>query len=220
MTSETRVPDIVRSLTWIFEDPNWIQKYVIGAVLSLIPIVNFMPTGYSLLVMKDALEGEPPKLRDWDGIWGETFVLGLKAIVLVFLYGLLFLVIIGVLALLHAWLAAAALGLLLVVVLLIIAPLALARMILADSFAAGLAFTEILGDLQRAGGPYFLTWAINLGIVIALTIVTGIPFLGMLIALAGGFALSLWVSVLWGRVCGPILRPTAAPGTPSPIQPA
>lgn len=218
MANETRIPDVIKSLTWIFEDPNWVRPYVIGAILGIIPIVQLMPMGYSLLVMKDALEGQPPRLRDWEGMWGETFLLGLKALCLMLLYAIPALVIVLFLTLSHAGIAAAAMMLLVLILVSLVSPLAVGRMLLEDSFAAGLALTEILGDLQRAPGTYFATLAISLGISFAFVVLTAIPVLGWILLLAGNFAFSLWIFVLWGTVAGPLLHPPA-PETPAPNQP-
>ncbi len=219
MATESRIPGVNESLSWIFEQPNWIRAYVIGAVLGLIPIIFFMPLGYALLVMRDVLRGEAPRLRDWDGIWGETFVLGFKAFVLLLLYEIPAFVLILFLMALHTWIAALGLGFLVMVLVGLVAPLAVGRMLIADSFAAGLALTEIWSDLQRADKTYFLAAALTVGVYLVFGMATQIPLLGILVAVAASFGLSLWLSVLWATVCRPILNPPPGPVAPRPITP-
>jgi hypothetical protein len=221
------VPDLRASIAWIFEEPNWVRTYVIGVVLGLIPIAFFMPMGYTLLVLRDAAEGQPPRLRDWDGLWGRTFVLGLKAALLALCYLLPFLLI-GLIVALGAGVfsgnpALAVLAIFYAVILMIgfslVAPLAFTRMVLHDSVMAGLALVEILEALRRAGPGYYAVWGITLGVFVAFGILSEIPILGTIMSIVGGFGLSLWWSTVWGAVCGPILRPPAetAPAPPVPI---
>ena len=220
MATEGRIPGVNESVNWIFEQPNWIRAYVVGGILSLIPIVSFMPMGYALLVMRDVLHGEPPRLRDWDGLWGETFVLGFKAFLLFLLYGIPAAVLLVFLMVLHAGPLGAGIGLLVLLVVGLLAPLAVGRMLIHDSFGAGLALTEILGDLQQAGRTYFLAWALSILVTLVFGAVGNIPILGFVIAVAVTFGLTLWMSVLWGTVCRPILNPPPGPIVPEPITPA
>jgi len=220
MATESRIPGVNESVNWIFEQPNWVRAYVIGAVLSLIPIVSFMPMGYALLVMRDVLRGEPPKLREWDGIWGETFLLGLRGFFLFLLYGIPAAVLLVFLMVLHAGPLGAGVGLLVLLLVGLVAPLAIGRMLLEDSFAAGLALTEILSDLQKAGRTYFLAWGLSILVTIVFGAIGGIPLLGFLIAIAVTFGLSLWLSVLWGTVVRPILMPPPGPIIPEPLRPS
>jgi len=45
--------DIGRSFKFMFEDEGWITKILIGGILGLIPIVNFVIYGYQLEVIKN-----------------------------------------------------------------------------------------------------------------------------------------------------------------------
>lgn len=219
MATETRIPGVNESVQWIFVQPNWLRAYVIGAVLSLIPIVSFMSMGYTLLVMRDVLRGEPPKLRNWDGIWGETFVLGFKAFLLLLLYAIPAAVLLVFLMVMHAGPFGAGLGFLVLALIGLVAPLAIGRMLLQDNFGAGLALTEIMGEMQNAGKSYFLAWALTVGISILFGLLGSIPLVGFLIAIVATFGLTLWMSVLWGTVCRPILNPPAGPALSGPITP-
>ncbi len=58
-----------------------IKKLIIGIVLSIIPIVNFVTLGYALKAGK----APTAKLPEWKD-WGDLFVKGLAAIVISFIY--------------------------------------------------------------------------------------------------------------------------------------
>ncbi len=72
--------DIGKSFTYVFEDPNWIVKVLIGGIVSVIPIVNFAVVGYMLTTLRNVAEGQPTPLPEW-GDFGNHFMKGLYAVV-------------------------------------------------------------------------------------------------------------------------------------------
>jgi hypothetical protein len=76
--------DFSRSFTYIFEDPNWPVKVLIGGLVSLIPIINFAAIGFAVLTLKRAREGEVPVLPEWSD-FGNLFTVGLTYIIGIFL---------------------------------------------------------------------------------------------------------------------------------------
>jgi hypothetical protein len=79
--------DFGKAFTFTFDDPDWIKKVLIGGVVTLVPIVNFAATGYSLEVTKRVINGEPRLLPEWDDFGGK-FVKGLLVFVIGFVYAL------------------------------------------------------------------------------------------------------------------------------------
>jgi hypothetical protein len=77
--------DIGKSFTYVFEDPNWIMKVLIGGIVLLIPIVNFAVYGYMLTTLKNVADGQPNPLPEW-GEFGAHFMKGLYAFVGVLVY--------------------------------------------------------------------------------------------------------------------------------------
>ncbi len=77
--------DIGKSFTYVFEDPNWIMKVVIGGIVGLIPIVNFAAYGYMLTAMKNVADGQPTPLPEWSN-FGAHFMKGLYAFVGILVY--------------------------------------------------------------------------------------------------------------------------------------
>lgn len=72
--------DIGKSFTYVFEDPNWIMKVLIGGIVLLIPIVNFAVYGYMLTTLKNVADGQPNPLPEWSD-FGAHFMKGLYAFV-------------------------------------------------------------------------------------------------------------------------------------------
>ncbi len=77
--------DIGKAFTYVFEDPNWIMKVLIGGIVLLIPIVNFAVYGYMLTTLKNVADGQPNPLPEW-GEFGAHFMKGLYAFVGILVY--------------------------------------------------------------------------------------------------------------------------------------
>jgi hypothetical protein len=77
--------DIGKAFTYVFEDPNWIMKVLIGGIVLLIPIVNFAVYGYMLTTLKNVADGQPNPLPEW-GEFGAHFMKGLYAFVGLLVY--------------------------------------------------------------------------------------------------------------------------------------
>lgn len=83
---ENRV-DLGKAFQHMFDDPEWITKTIIGALLLVVPILNFTVYGYELRVVKNVRKGEPRPMPTWDdfsSFFSEGLLLGLARIV----YGL------------------------------------------------------------------------------------------------------------------------------------
>ena len=79
--------DIGRSFKFMFEDEGWITKILIGGILGLIPIVNFVIYGYQLEVIKNVSQDQDLPLPDWDDFGGK-FIKGLMVVIASFIYSL------------------------------------------------------------------------------------------------------------------------------------
>lgn len=60
--------DISKSLTYAFEDKDWLSKLGLGALLSLVPIVNFAWQGYTVAIIRQVKAGWPLPLPTWDDL--------------------------------------------------------------------------------------------------------------------------------------------------------
>lgn len=72
--------DIERAVSYPFKDQNWIVKTLIGTIVNIIPIVNFIGAGYRLRSIKAVLAGQESAMPEWDN-WGDDFVKGLISII-------------------------------------------------------------------------------------------------------------------------------------------
>jgi hypothetical protein len=70
--------DLGTAFAYPTKDKNWIVKAIIGAIVSVIPIVNFIAYGFGLRAIKQIVSGNEDSLPEWDN-WGEDFVKGLTA---------------------------------------------------------------------------------------------------------------------------------------------
>jgi hypothetical protein len=77
--------NLSKSFTYMFEDDNWISKYLIGILISLVPILNFAWAGYGVGIMRNMARGMEKPLPSWDNL-GEKFKDGLVIMVATFIY--------------------------------------------------------------------------------------------------------------------------------------
>ncbi len=65
--------DFGRTLGFFFQDPNWIQKILIGSlftILSMFLIGSIFMAGYAARLVRRAARGEPYPLPEWDDLGG------------------------------------------------------------------------------------------------------------------------------------------------------
>jgi Protein of unknown function (DUF4013) len=79
--------DIGISFGYMFEDKDWVKKILIGGVLSLIPIVNFVTLGYLVQVVRNVRDGQALPLPEWDQ-FGEYFMSGLWLFLIFLVYSI------------------------------------------------------------------------------------------------------------------------------------
>jgi len=80
--------DIGKSFSFVFEDKKWIEKILIGGVLTLIPILGYILIfGYSVQLVRNVRTHSPEPLPEWDD-WGTKIAEGLKLFIIFFLWAL------------------------------------------------------------------------------------------------------------------------------------
>jgi hypothetical protein len=87
--------DIGKAFSFVFEDEKWVSKVLLGGLLMIIPIVNFVAIGYMLKVAQNIAQGNPRPLPEW-GEFGDHFMRGLYGIVIQIVYQLPTLILYGV----------------------------------------------------------------------------------------------------------------------------
>ena len=184
--------DFTRAIKRPFAD---LTKFIIGAVLSIIPIVNILAMGYELKCAKSAMNGKY-ELPEWTG-WGDLFMKGLLMVVIAIVYVIpiaILMLVFGGGAIMAATqgvggdAGAAGMGMGVIVV----AALGLALMyvlpsvmmaFVANDFKMGAAFK--VGEIVKKtlNKDYFVTWLVVGVYSLVLTVVLSfIPLLGTAIA--------------------------------------
>ncbi len=177
--------DFARPFTFVFEDPDWIRKVLVGGLmylLSFLLIGIFFVFGYCARLVRNVAAGAARPLPEWDD-WGNDFGEGLKLFLIVVIYYapilLIFLIGMGGGALLGAIAddtgaeAAAAVaggmfsvgmcllyGLALAVA--VILPSALTLAVMRHSFGAAFDFSAIFAYIGQNGANYVLSIAVHL----------------------------------------------------------
>jgi hypothetical protein len=84
---DTRM-DIGKSFAFVFEDTEWARKVVIGALISLIPVIGQMAAlGYMITVGRNVIRRNPQPLPEWDD-FGQFLVDGFYTFVIGLIYSL------------------------------------------------------------------------------------------------------------------------------------
>ncbi len=84
--------DFVRPFAFVFQDPNWVTKILIGGlfyIAAFLIIGIFFIMGYCARLARNVMNGDPQPLPEWDDL-GGYFTEGLRLAGVVFLYVLPF----------------------------------------------------------------------------------------------------------------------------------
>jgi hypothetical protein len=79
--------DFEKAFTYISEDEAWLKKLLVGAILSVVPFVNFAIFGYQVQIARNVAAGEKRPLPDWSE-FGQFFMDGLRLMGAFFVYSL------------------------------------------------------------------------------------------------------------------------------------
>jgi len=217
--------DFGRSFTFVTEDPDWVQKILIGGAFSLactvlvgIPFV----LGYFSRTLRNVVAGEPRPLPEWDDL-GGIFNEGLRLTAVSLIYGLAIAAVIGVpLAVVLVPLVAASAGhgdaseilgglglvgfvglyglaMLVYLVFAVFLPAALARSALRGTVADGFAWREILDFVRANLGNYLITLVIYL-------LASFLAQFGFLLCCVGVFPAAFWSYVVLAAALGQTVR--------------
>lgn len=211
--------DIGKSFSYPFEDRQWLSKLGLGAIIAMVPILNFAWSGYMVGILRNMISNVQEPLPNWDD-FGKKFMDGL----ILFLAGLVYALPIVVLSCLplgfmtipaimsgNQDLQGLAEGLagvggvlftgmmcVLVVyglVLSVIYPAILVVFAREGTFASCFRFGEVFGLISKHAGPFFTAWGISIlaGLAVGLVASTVSMVLGLIPCL--GWILSLAISL-------------------------
>jgi hypothetical protein len=83
-----RSESLVDNLTYMFKDPNWKSKLLIGGLINLVPILGCASAGYMLEVIRNIREDKNVVLPDWSGALGNFVKEGLILSVISLIYAM------------------------------------------------------------------------------------------------------------------------------------
>lgn len=201
--------DIGKSLSFYFEDPRWVTKLLIGAVVlilsSLLSVVlvgilgYFIVAGYALETLRNVRNGERYPMPEWKDRWGEWLVLGIKqaaALLVWSLPAIILSVAFVVPAMLTGsgddfWTAIGGLGItclsclvaLWAVVVLLASPGIYIRIAETESLGAGLAFGDILGFTRDHIGDVIIASIVYAVAAIVVSVIGSV--VGMVLCFVG-----------------------------------
>lgn len=189
--------DIGRNITDSLRYPiqDWF-KIIILAVISIIPIVNFVSGGYYLRIIKSTLAGLE-EIPDFDDL-GELFIDGIKLLIVGIIYFIIpfIFIVIGVAlsasGLFFSTLIFVIFGLVIFFLISIMGLMGVVNMAYYDSdIGAALRFQEIIERIETIGWGNYISYIIVLWVVLVvlgaiLSLISGILFfIGFILAAIG-----------------------------------
>jgi len=204
-------------LKFPLHDDDWAIKVLVGGIISIIPIVNFIALGYYLRTMRRTIQGTP-SMPAWERL-GHLFVKGLGAVVIAIIY-MIVPIIVAVGAAVVWGIGAASglflspwslfaetsliLGLLLSAVLAVIfgffLPMALATYADVGAIGSAFHFRSVLNRIRSVSHDYVVTYLVVILLTIIISVVSMIPVIGWILALFGGFYIGVVTANMFGRV--------------------
>jgi hypothetical protein len=209
-----------RAFTYAFQDPDWLKKVGIAAVVFLIPIIGpIVLLGWGLEITRRVINDDPDPLPGWDNF--SAFIsTGFQAFVVTLAYSLPLIL----LAICNQFVQVATFGvvaasnssdttslsMIITVVSLcmvclisifgiaagVITPVAMGRLAVSGEVGAAFRFREIFGLLRAAPGPYLLEILV---VGLAYTILAPI---GMLVCGIGLLAVMAYMTTLSAHLTG------------------
>jgi hypothetical protein len=189
--------DAEKSFTFPFEDQEWISKLGLGALISLVPILNFAWSGYLVDIIRNVMSNNPKPLPAWDDLdkkFKEGLVLFGASLVYASPILIAFCLPLGILAasgLLSAnsdmqdisqtltgaggVLLFCLLGILILygIVLSVLYPAILVMFSREGTFASCFKLREALALISKNAGPFFTAWAVSLAVSLGVGLLVG-----------------------------------------------
>lgn len=79
--------DIGKSFTYMFDDPQWLTKLGVGALMAMVPIANFATMGYGVDIIRKVSHNDPNPLPTWDD-FSQKLINGLTLFAVILIYNL------------------------------------------------------------------------------------------------------------------------------------
>jgi len=204
--------NIEKAIRFPFNDEQWLQKLIVGGVLNVIPIINFLSIGYAYQVFKSTLKKEDATMPEWRN-WGDLFIKGLVIAVICLCYSFIpaFITVLGISLITKGWLASFLGALLLIIgfavglVITFFLPMAIASYVLGgeqigDAFKIGF----ILDKVKEILDSYLVSYLVSIGAIILAALLLFVPIIKYLIFPIAMFYVYLFLSILFGETCASV----------------
>lgn len=190
--------NINKAFSFPFEDKQWISKLGIGAIISMVPILNFAWSGYLVGILRNVVDNEAEPLPNWDN-FEKKFMDGLILFGAGLVYSLPILLVIclpmgimgisgaisgsgdlqdvgEVVAGIGGFLGLCLGGLFFVyaIFLSIVYPAILVVFAREGTFASCFKFRDVMNLISKNAGPFFTAWGISLVAALGVGFVAGI----------------------------------------------
>jgi hypothetical protein len=217
--------DVGRSISYVFEDPDWLKKVLIGGVLAIIPIFGtFVVFGYWVRTAINVANGSELPLPEWNDFGGD-FMRGVKAFVALVIWAIPLFVLFGcgsiplvvlsnssngAVSVLGALFTIGffGVGFLLALAITFAAPVIIGRVVMRDSVAAAFEYNAIVGEARNNVVPLLVI----VGMSIVLRFVAGF---GIVLCVVGILFTSFLAFVMLSHLYGQLWRQLGVTGTTS-----
>ncbi len=210
--------DIGRAIQYVFQDPNWIKKILIGGLLFFIPIIGwFIVGGYYLRVVRNVSLGTDSPLPEWDQ-WGDDFVRGFKIFVTYLVYSIpliLLLCLMGIVASFDdaagggAGLLFQCISFIYSIALYFIAPLFIGRLAASENLGDAFQIGDIISEAQRIPSQLLIY-------VIIVYVAGFVAMFGLILCFVGVVFTSFIANLVTGHLVGQIRGMIAGPPAQEP----
>jgi hypothetical protein len=207
--------DIVEEIKNPATDDNWALKILIGGILGLIPIVNFLVFCYLLKSARNAMENIDG-MPEWDDL-GNMFIQGLAGVIITLIYMIIPIIILfmsvggvilstlsgdvaTIIAGVGAALGALLLALLLILVIGFVLPMALVMYVKEGSLGAAFRFKEVLSRIRSVFGDYLVVYLVLIILHFLLGFVASVPFAGWILYIFANFYIMVVIFRMYGKV--------------------
>lgn len=190
--------DLKQLLGFPFREREWFLKLIIGSIIIIVPILNFLSLGYFMRCIQNGWRGYLC-LPEWDD-WGNMFKVGLAAFLILLAY--LVLPISFALMMVALPVVGAAFASLIIFIMSIIIPMAIANYAVHLNVRDAFAFGEIFYRAGRVLSIYLAGYlAATLGLILGITLLAAIPSLGFI-----GGLLMFYIGVVFFNFMGILYR--------------
>lgn len=190
--------NINKAFSFPFEDKQWISKLGIGAVIGMVPILNFAWNGYLVGILRNVMSNAEEPLPNWDN-FEKKFMDGLILFAVGLVYSLPILLVaclpMGIMGISGAisgngdfqnvgealagiggivGLCLVGLFFVYVIFLSIVYPAILVLFAREGTFASCFKFREVIDLISKNAGPFFTAWGVSLLAALGVGLVAGI----------------------------------------------